>query len=124
MLPDYHVRSHFEIQNKTPGSIQAPILDHYVEAYTDPAAIHAICEDFRAVAGVDSRIQKAGRMIGLPLMAIWGTEGAIGLLLDVAALWREEASAVTGLALPCGHLVHEEDPEGLLKALDGFLADA
>ena len=127
-LPDYYVRSHFEIQNKTPGSVPAPILDHYVEAYTDPAAIHAVCEDFRAGAGVDSRIQKAdreaGRIIGQPLMAIWGTEGAIGRLLDVAALWREEASAVTGLALPCGHLIHEEDPEGLLKALDGFLADA
>ena len=127
-LPDHYVRSHFEIQNKTPGSISAPILDHYVRAYSDPAAIHAICENFRAGAGIDSWIQKADRdadrKIGQPPMVIWGTEGTIGRLLDVAALWRMEASAVTGLGLPCGHLIHEDDPEGLLEALDGFLVDA
>jgi len=42
-------------------------------------------------------------------------------LFDVLKLWREEAESIDGSALPCGHLVPEEDPDGLLNALRSFL---
>jgi hypothetical protein len=36
-------------------------------------------------------------------------------------MWRRDAENVTGRALPCRHLIMEEDPEGLIKALTPFL---
>lgn len=59
--------------------------------------------------------------IAQPLMAIWGAAGTVGQLFDVLPMWRVDAENVNGHALPCGHLIMEEDPEGLLKALNTFL---
>ena len=56
-----------------------------------------------------------------PLLALWGAEGTVGKLFDVLALWRLEAAAVAGEALPCGHLIPEEAPDALLTALRPFL---
>ena len=123
--PEYYVASHFGIQEKTPGAVPPAIMADYVRTCGEPAAIHAVCEDFRAAAGIDSRVltaaRAAGRKAQQPLLTVWGTKSTVGQMFDVVGLWREEAMDVSGLGLPCGHLVHEEDPDGLLRALDGFL---
>ena len=123
-LPDYYVRSHFGIQDKG-GSVPPALMADYVRTCGDPAAVHAVCEDFRAGAGIDSRIleanRQAGRKISQPLLTVWGSKGTIGQSLDAAGLWRQEAANVRGSGLPCGHLIHEEDPAGLLASLADFL---
>ena len=124
-LPDYYVKSHLAIQSKTPGAVAPFALADYVRTYSQPAAIHAVCEDYRAAAGIDSRLlesaRAAGRKIKQPLLAIWGAKGTVGQEFDVVELWKQEAGDVTGLGLPCGHLIPEEDPDGLIKSLDAFL---
>lgn len=125
-LPEYYVRSHFGIQDKSEGTVPPELMADYVRTCGDPAAVHAVCEDFRAGAGIDSRILEAyrrtGRKISQPLLAVAGSKGTIGQSLDMPGLWREEAANVSGKSLPCGHLVHEEDPAGLLDLLAGFLS--
>jgi haloacetate dehalogenase len=124
-LPDYYVESHLAIQSKTAGAVSQEALAAYVRTYSEPAAIHAVCEDYRAAAGIDTRLlaaaRAAGRKIAPPLLAIWGGKGTVGQEFDVLALWKQEAGTVSGHPLPCGHLIPEEDPGGLVASLDGFL---
>jgi haloacetate dehalogenase len=124
-LPDYYVESHLAIQSKTPGAVTREALAAYVRTYSEPAAIHAVCEDYRAAAGIDSRLLTAARAAGEkstpPLLAIWGGKGTVGQDFDVVGLWKQEADTVSGHPLPCGHLIPEEDPDGLVASLDAFL---
>jgi haloacetate dehalogenase len=60
-LPDYYVESHLAIQSKTPGAVTPEALAAHVRTYSEPAAIHAVCEDYRAAAGIDSRLLAASR---------------------------------------------------------------
>ena len=51
-------------------------LDHYRAAFSEPARIHAHCEDYRAGAAADftndETDRKAGKTIACPLLALWG----------------------------------------------------
>jgi haloacetate dehalogenase len=124
-LPDYYVESHLAIQSKTVGAVSRDALVAYIRTYSEPAAIHAVCEDYRAAAGIDTRLlvaaRTAGQKITPPLLAIWGGRGTVGQDFDVVGLWRQEALTVSGHPLPCGHLIPEEDPDGLVASLDAFL---
>jgi haloacetate dehalogenase len=100
-------------------------MDEYVRAFSNPAAIHASREDFRAAADIDLEMDKtdeeAGRKIECPLHALWGGKGTIGATWDVLASWREKSAAsVTGKALDCGHFLQEERPQDLLTELFEF----
>jgi haloacetate dehalogenase len=125
-LPDYYVESHLAIQSKTPGAVTPEAFAAYVRTYSEPAAIHAVCEDYRAAAGIDTRLLTAARTAGQkltpPLLAIWGGKGTVGQDFDVVGLWKQEAVTVSGHSLPCGHLIPEEDPDGLVASLDAFLS--
>jgi len=80
-------------------------LDAYVEAFRDPAVIHASCEDYRAAAGIDIAHDDAdgARKLSAPLLALWGAHGTIERCFDCLALWRLRAENVRGRALPGGH---------------------
>jgi hypothetical protein len=60
----------------------------------------------------------AGQKMIPPLLAIWGGKGTVGQDFDVIGLWKQEAVTVSGHPLPCGHLIPEEDPDGLHPRLD------
>lgn len=123
--PEFYLAAHLGKQSGTEGAVTPDAFAAYLRCYREPAAIHAACEDYRAAAGIDSRTleadRRAGRRATPPLLAIWGAKGTVGRLFDVVGLWREEASDVRGEALPCGHLIPEEDPDGLLRLLGSFL---
>ena len=117
------IKAHLYAQCKTPGAIVPEAFAEYLRCYRDPDLVHAVCNDYRASVGIDVAIQKAenGRKLSQPLLALWGAKGTVGQLFDVLALWKQDASDVSGEGLPCGHLVQEEAPEALLKALQPFL---
>ena len=53
-------------------------LEEYVRCFADPAAVHASCEDYRAGATVDDRLDAEDlgrRRIGCPVLALWGIDG-------------------------------------------------
>ena len=118
----FYLQEIFKGLNKTPGAIGADEMNEYLRMFSNPAVIHATCEDFRAAADIGLEMDKAdeaaGRKIKCPLHALWGAKGTVGTLWDVLATWREKCTApVTGKALDCGHFLQEESPEDVLMEL-------
>ena len=78
----------------------------FLRAFRNPATVHAMCEDYRAVRldrpQHDEADLKAGRKIACPLLVLWGAKGNVGRLFDPMAVWRERASDVRGRAMPSG----------------------
>ncbi len=123
--PVYYLREHLAVQGKTPGAVTPEAMAEYIRCYCCLGTIHAVCEDYRAAAGIDldqdRADDKAGRKIQVPLLALWGAKGVVGQLFDVLATWRPKAaSSVSGKALPCGHLLPEEQPEAVLSNFEKF----
>ena len=123
--PEYFLRHHIAGQVKVEGAVSERAIAEYLRSYQDPATIHAICEDYRASASIDLEHDRADvdRSVRAPLLAIWGAKSVVGTLYDVEATWREKANQVTGCALPCGHAIPEEAPEGLVEKLLEFLSN-
>jgi haloacetate dehalogenase len=101
-------------------------LAHYHAFYSDPARIHATCEDYRAGRTIDLAHDEADRAaskkITCPLLAIWGLDGGVAAETeDPVAIWREWAVDVRGFGIDCGHYLAEEAPQATAKALLEFL---
>ncbi|WP_298922443.1 alpha/beta hydrolase [uncultured Roseobacter sp.] len=121
--PEYFLRRHIAGQVKIEGSVDEVAIAEYLRSYSDPATLHAICEDYRAAASIDLEHDREDqtRRINAPLMAIWGAQSVVGELYDVKATWQEKATRVLGVALPCGHALPEEAPAELTRHILGFL---
>jgi len=110
-----------DISKLDPDAVQA-----YLHQYRDPDKIHAQCEDYRAGATVDRRLDQASRDAGdqldCPVMVLWST----GYLSDKAdsplETWRKWATDVTEIPIDCGHFIVEEEPHLAAKALIDFFA--
>lgn len=101
-------------------------LAEYRRVFTDPRAVHATCEDYRAAAGPDLEVDQedcvAGLRVRQPLLALWGARSYVGRSFDVAAVWRSYATAVSGRAVDADHYLAEEAPAATEGALRDFLA--
>jgi haloacetate dehalogenase len=120
--PEFFVRSRFAGLLGEQGKIAPEALAEYVRCFSDPAAIHASCEDYRAAASIDLAHDEADldQKVKAPLLALWGAHGRIAPSFDVLATWRERAGDVRGTSLPCGHFLAEEAPEETYQALESF----
>ena len=121
--PDHFLDTHLASQTGIIGCADPRVIAQYRRCYADPATRHAICEDYRASAGIDlvHDAADAEARIAMPLLVLWGGMGTVGALWDVLATWRDKALDVRGHAIACGHSPQEEAPEALLAALEGFL---
>ena len=99
------------------------VLKEYIKCYSDPAGIHAICEDYRASATIDLEHDEMDRdiKIDMPLMVLWAEQGICARLWDVLKVWNERAVNVTGKAMPCSHNIPEDMPVETLKLIEEFL---
>jgi haloacetate dehalogenase len=97
----------------------------YLRNNTDMASVHAMCEDYRASASIDLKIDeadiKAGKKIQCPLLVLWAAAGAMGKLYDVLDIWKSEGVNVTGRGLPGNHSLQESAPKETLAELQQFL---
>ncbi len=85
-----------------------------------------MCADYRATLSV-SRLQDAadaGRRVGCPTLVLYGAEGVMARLYDVAATWRDYLADLQADAVPGGHFFVDQAPEGVASALQRFLAPA
>jgi haloacetate dehalogenase len=57
------------------------------------------------------------------VLVLWSA-GGIGSSYDVLSIWREQAEAVRGRALDCGHFLAEERPQQTTAELVAFLEEA
>ena len=125
--PGYYLRDHLAVQGKTPGAVTPEAMAEYIRTYCCKGTIRAVCEDYRAAAGIDLDMDraddKAGHKIRAPLLTLWGAKGTVGQLWDVLATWRPKAQGpVEGEALPCGHLIPEEQPDLVISHFRRFFA--
>ena len=97
----------------------------YLRCLKLPGTISALCEDYRASAGIDlvhdREDRAAAKRLPMPVKIFWGEHGVIERCFDPLAEWRRVAEHVSGASLPCGHYVPEEAPEELLAATLSFL---
>jgi haloacetate dehalogenase len=101
----------------TPAALQS-----YLEAFRNPATVHASCEDYRAAVTIDLAHDDAdsGKLLDCPVLALWGRTGAIERHFDCLALWRTRARDVRGEALDGGHYLAEECPERVTEEFMRF----
>ena len=109
-----------EVQKaKATGEIQL----EYLRTSSDPANIHAMCEDYRAGASIDLKHDEADltKKITCPLRVLWAEKGAMGRIYDVMKIWNERGTKVSGRALPGGHNLQEDVPDMVLEEILGLV---
>ena len=115
----------------SPAAVFPPqVRAAYVEALRDRDHAHAICEEYRAAAGLDREHDKedhaAGHRIACPVLVLWSARGALEnwYVEDSGpiALWQGWSDNVQGYALDAGHFFPEEAPDETAEALIRFFA--
>ena len=124
--PEFYLRRVLSSISRSGDVFDPEAVAAYLRAFRDPAAVHAMCEDYRAAATIDlvhdREDRTAGRTITCPALALWGRDSVVGRLYDdPLAIWRPYAPAIQGQALPSGHFLPEEAPEETARALVEFL---
>ena len=103
----------------------AEALAHYRALLSDPARVHAVCEDYRAGAGIDRRLDEAdmaaGKRIGCPTLVLWGRDYLGGGAVSPLDIWKAWCTDVSGCEIVSGHFLAEENPEATLAALLPFV---
>ena len=111
---------------RPPAYFAPEALDDYISCYLDPATVHATCEDYRAGATFDFKLDEADRTSGhritCPVLALWAARGVLAQWYDVLAIWRDWAEDVRGGALDSGHYLPEEAPEATAAELRAFFS--
>jgi haloacetate dehalogenase len=124
--PEFYLREFMGKRSAGLRPFAAEAWQEYVRAMNDPACVHAMCEDYRAAAGIDlvhDRADRdAGRKLKLPLRILWGRHGVIERCFDPLNNWRSVADDVSGRALDCGHYIPEEAPGPLLEEIESFFS--
>ena len=98
-------------------------LQEYLEAFRDPASIHASCEDYRAAATIDIAHDDADgdKKLPMPLQVLWAEKGAVNKYFDTFSLWQKRAENVEGQTVQASHYMAEEIPEELVALINPFL---
>jgi haloacetate dehalogenase len=89
------------------------------------AAVHAMCEDYRAAATIDLTHDRAdaARLVDCRTHVLWGERGVVHRLFTPLQDWQAKCTyEVTGRAMPTGHYIAEEAPELLAAELEAFFA--
>lgn len=123
--PDFYWQRNALRGPAPPDFFTPEAMADYLRCFRNPATIHAICEDYRAGAGIDLALDEGDRgrrRIACPLLALWGRKGRLETWYDVLAIWRDWADDVGGRGLDCGHYLAEEAPEETAAELIAFFS--
>ena len=121
--PEYYLRRKLGHWGRDASAFPPEVVAEYVRCFSDPATIHASCEDYRASVTLDLRHDEAdlNRKIDCPLLVLWGEQGFVGRKYNLLEIWRERAAMMQGHALPGGHFLAEEAPIETYAALKDYL---
>ncbi|MBM0274884.1 alpha/beta fold hydrolase [Micromonospora tarensis] len=123
VLADFMLDTWPEVTDVFPAEVRAA----YLRQFSDPATVHAICEEFRATPTLDYQHDQAdrrdNRKIRCPMLFLWSQRGQVARLYDdPLAIWREWSDDVRGGPVPVGHFIPEEAPEETARQLLDFLS--
>ncbi len=102
-------------------------LASYRAQGADPLRVAAMCNDYRAGATIDRRIDAESRAAGLkisaPMLFVWGAGGFPAKTGDPLGVWRDWAEDLRGVELQAsGHFAMEEVPDAVLDAVKSHFA--
>jgi haloacetate dehalogenase len=126
--PDAVVNDALDNWGSDPASFPPEVRSAYLDALSNPAAIHAICEEYRAAADIDfardAADRAANKCIGCPTLALWSKESALDNWYEQVGgplgIWRKWATDVTGRAIAGGHFFPEQNPGETISELRAF----
>ena len=107
------------------GAVTKEAYDEYRRCYSDPASIHAACEDYRAGVGIDLEHDEADwdKKIQCPLLALWAAKGNVARFFSpVLDHWKEKALDARGRGLDAGHYLAEEVPDLIFEEYKAFFS--
>ena len=109
------------------GLFDSRALAEYERCFTS-AAIHAMCEDYRASASIDLEHDRADvkedKRVECPVCVLWGERGVVNKLFTPVEDWQARARAtVTGGTTPTGHYIPEEAPDLLSARMHAFFTN-
>jgi haloacetate dehalogenase len=123
--PENYLRTVMGTRSAGMGPFTDDAFSEYLRCLKLPGAAIAICEDYRASAGLDLEHDQAdidaGNKLNCPLLVLWGEKGTVGRCFSPLHEWQKVALNVDGNALASGHYIAEEVPELLLEYTLGFL---
>jgi haloacetate dehalogenase len=95
------------------------LLAEYRRCWRPPEAIHAWCSDYRAGASIDLDHDREdlGRVLDMPVLALWGAQGIMQTLFDIEALWKPRCRLLRTATAPGGHWFPEQAPAETAAAL-------
>ena len=101
-------------------------LKSYTAQMQEPDRVAAMCADYRAGATTDRRIDEhdiaIGNRIEAPVRFIWSELGFPAKTGNPLGIWRSWCRDLSGEPVTdCGHFMMEENPDGFLNAVTGFL---
>jgi len=107
------------------GFLEPQALAEYERHFQRPETLSALCEDYRASAGIDlehDRESRArGEKIACDTLVLWGERGVVHRMFKPLELWQAQCSAqVTGQTMSSGHFIPEELPQETEQALRSF----
>ncbi|MDZ5445147.1 alpha/beta hydrolase [Micromonospora sp. 4G57] len=120
VIVDYMLDSLSEVPDAFPAAVRA----EYVAKLSAPDVIHAICEQYRAAAGLDYQHDEAdrgNRRIRCPVLALWSHAGPVASWYRPLEVWRAWADQVDGGPVKAGHFLPEEAPDETARHLLTFL---
>lgn len=121
---DHTLKSWAKSRDLSPFSAAA--LTHYRALIRAPERVHAMCEDYRAGASIDRKLDEAalaaGSKITCPTFVLWSSHYLGNRGTDPLEVWRGWCTNVTGAVIDCGHFLAEENPQATLAALIPFLS--
>jgi len=119
--PEYYVRR-IGAAAKSVDCFTGDAMAEYIRCFSDPATIHATCEDYRAAAGIDLVHDEADqdRKVGCPTLVLWSAPGLMGQNFDMLDVWREKCADVRGRGLDSSHFLPEDAPGETHQELKAF----
>jgi haloacetate dehalogenase len=126
--PDAVVNDALDNWGSDPASFPPEVRGVYFDALSDPEAIHAICEEYRAAADIDfardAADRAANKCIRCPTLVLWSKESDLDNWYEQVGgplgIWRKWATDVTGRAIAGGHFFPEQNPGETISELRAF----
>ena len=119
--PENELKAQYEQQALRATGLNA----EYMRVMLNPGSIHAMCEDYRASASIDLKLDeadaKAGVKVKCPMQVLWAATGAMGRQYDVLGIWKGEGVNVIGKGLPGGHSLQETTPKETTDEILAFV---
>ena len=120
--PEFYLRRNMGSWGKSGNVHSDKAMADYLRCFSDPATIHASCEDYRAAASIDliHDAENQGERLDIPLFAISGADGFVASHYDLKVEWETSFNDVKTATVPGGHFLPEESPDELLSLVIPF----